>query len=203
MELIDKKREEFKAAIPQGIVNAIEVLKKNLHTVSAKYETVLLIESHYNEIQLRNLQGVLTYEYLHLEENRIRRNIFDLINSFRKKDLIQFSFVDPRDSQVYEKIELQGITWMTNNLNYDLGYDCWFYDNDSKNEDKHGRLYTWESAKKACPPGWRLPFASERDALIELFTAREMAYSTLLNCYANNDFISLLGGKPPSNPIFF
>ena len=66
-------------------------------------------------------------------------------------------FTDPRDEQTYQTIELLGKTWLAENLNYDLGEDCWFYDNDPENGRKYGRLYTWEAAKKACLPGWRLP----------------------------------------------
>ena len=70
-------------------------------------------------------------------------------------------FTDPRDGQTYKTVELMGKTWMAENLNFDVGEGCWFYDDDPKNGEKYGRLYTWEAAMKACPPGWRLPTDGE------------------------------------------
>lgn len=75
------------------------------------------------------------------------------------------SFTDPRDGQVYRTIEINGITWLAQNLNFDAGKGCWFYDNDPRNGEQYGRLYTWEAARKACPPGWRLPGEEEWSAL--------------------------------------
>ena len=70
-------------------------------------------------------------------------------------------FTDSRDGQTYKTIRLNGKTWMGQNLNFDVGESCWFYNNDPKNREKYGRLYTWEASKKACPPGWRLPTDEE------------------------------------------
>ena len=67
------------------------------------------------------------------------------------------SFTDPRDGRTYRTVELNGLTWIAENLNFDVGEECWFYDNDPKNGAKYGRLYTWEAAQRACPPGWMLP----------------------------------------------
>ncbi|MCB9267305.1 MAG: hypothetical protein H6558_19965, partial [Lewinellaceae bacterium] len=61
------------------------------------------------------------------------------------------------------------LRWMAENLNFDVGEGCWFYDDDPKNGKKYGRLYTWEAAQKACPPGWRLPTDEEWKALASCF----------------------------------
>ncbi len=79
------------------------------------------------------------------------------------------SFTDPRDGRTYKTVELNGQTWMAENLNFDVGEGCWFYDHDPKNGEKYGRLYTWEAAKRACPAGWRLPARKEWDSLINHF----------------------------------
>lgn len=79
------------------------------------------------------------------------------------------TFTDPRDSQAYRVVELNGLRWMAQNLNFDVGNGCWIYEGDPKNGEKYGRLYTWEAAKKACLPGWRLPTDEEWQALARLF----------------------------------
>lgn len=93
-------------------------------------------------------------------------------------------FTDPRDGQVYKTIRLNGKIWMVQNLNFDLGKDCWFYDDDPKNGEKYGRLYTWESAREACPLGWRLPTDQEWSSLANAFGG----------CY---DFVAEMGRGNP------
>jgi len=76
-------------------------------------------------------------------------------------------FIDERDGQTYETVKMpDGKVWMAENLNYKVD-GSWVYDNDEANSTKYGRLYAWEAAKAACPPGWRLPTRKEWDALIE------------------------------------
>ena len=51
------------------------------------------------------------------------------------------------------------ILWMTSNLNLDVP-NSYCYDDKKQNCQPYGRLYTWESAMKACSSlgdGWRLP----------------------------------------------
>ncbi|MCB0596621.1 MAG: TIR domain-containing protein [Lewinellaceae bacterium] len=109
-------------------------------------------------------------------------------------------FTDLRDDQVYKTVELVGKTWMAENLNYDIGEGCWFYDDNPGNEKKYGRLYTWNAAKRACPPGWRLPTVEEIDELIDHFGGEEKsfftegAYSPLMEG-GTSGFNALLGGE--------
>jgi uncharacterized protein (TIGR02145 family) len=86
-----------------------------------------------------------------------------------------------------ETVLLGGKKWMKKNLNiltadswcygdggevYDYGSDSWKTITSSEvqaNCNKYGRLYTWESAKTACPlagSGWRLPTNADWDALV-------------------------------------
>jgi uncharacterized protein (TIGR02145 family) len=88
-------------------------------------------------------------------------------------------FTDSRDNRKYRAITIGGKTWMAQNLNYqpetgnswcydyDKSKDFWRYYKNNPNCDKYGRLYDWNTAKKACPSGWHLPTAKEWNILIE------------------------------------
>lgn len=118
-------------------------------------------------------------------------------------------FTDPRDGQIYKTVKLIGKTWMAGNLNFDVEEGCWFYKNDPKNGEKYGRLYTWEAAKKACPPGWRLPTDEEWKALAESVGGyydyptkkeigdRHKGYQALLKGRSSGFAAQLGGGRDP------
>lgn len=60
------------------------------------------------------------------------------------------------EGTTYRTVDIDGLTWMADNLNYEIqGSHC--YKDNSKNCNEYGRLYTNELAGKACPDGWRLP----------------------------------------------
>jgi uncharacterized protein (TIGR02145 family) len=72
---------------------------------------------------------------------------------------------DPRDETLYPTMGVSGTLWLANDLYYKTR-ESWCY----KDEDKcgeHGRLYSWEAAKKACLAGWHLPTETEWFNLIE------------------------------------
>jgi len=75
-------------------------------------------------------------------------------------------FCDTRDKKAYRYEAIGMLTWMFENLNYKTG-TSWCYDGEEFNCKKYGRLYIWETAKKACPSGWRLPSRSEWNDLIQ------------------------------------
>jgi uncharacterized protein (TIGR02145 family) len=87
-------------------------------------------------------------------------------------EAIEYKFTDPRDKKIYDVVEFKvtmksdskydnfNIAWMAQNLNYDApGSVC--YNKDETKCATYGRLYDFETAKTACPSGWRLPITGE------------------------------------------
>jgi len=61
-------------------------------------------------------------------------------------------------------VEIDGVTWMAQNLNYsdsNLVNICI----DLPDCEKYGRYYDWDTVMEICPTGWHLPSNSEFDAL--------------------------------------
>lgn len=83
----------------------------------------------------------------------------------KKEDNI---LIDKRDNQKYQTVTIDGVIWMAENLNYKSDNSkC--YDNDEKNCDELGRLYSWNEANVVCPEGWHLPDDIEWSRLINHF----------------------------------
>ena len=71
-------------------------------------------------------------------------------------------------------------TWMAENLNItlDLGgrpIDAIAYNNDPGLAAVYGRLYTWDGAMQACPPGWHLPSIEEWQELFDFLGGIDVA----------------------------
>lgn len=67
------------------------------------------------------------------------------------------TLIDKRDGQEYGVKKLGNLTWMKENLRYDMRDDSVCFDDDDEACGELGMLYTFNGAMKACPTGWRLP----------------------------------------------
>ena len=113
--------------------------------------------------------------------------------------------------QTYRTVRLNGLTWMAENLNYDVGDGSWCYDNNASNCRKYGRLYNWEAAKKACRVvGWRLPTDNEWREMAKQFGGADddasdggkAAYKALIEG-GSSGFAAQLGGDRYSGGDFY
>ncbi|MCB0566913.1 MAG: caspase family protein [Phaeodactylibacter sp.] len=122
-------------------------------------------------------------------------------------------FTDSRDGQQYRTIEFNGLIWFADNLNFG-SEKSWFYDGQSDNGHRFGRLYSWEETLKACPPGWRIPTDEEWKALARNFggyfdwgTGKEegqpeKAFGQLLKG-GSSGFDALMGGYRLAEGVYY
>ena len=74
------------------------------------------------------------------------------------------AFTDTRDGQRYRLVSAGGAEWFGRNLNFSSeGSFC--FDSKPENCERHGRLYTWEAARRACPGGTHLSSDADWKAL--------------------------------------
>jgi len=106
----------------------------------------------------------------------------------------QVGFTDPRDGKFYKTIKINGQVWMAENLNYAAeGSKC--YNNDEANGAKYGRLYDWETAKKACPTGWHLPSDKEWETLVNYVGGKDIAGKKLKSKIGWKDYGNGIDGN--------
>lgn len=87
--------------------------------------------------------------------------------------------------------------WMSFNWDYPT-LKSWYFDNDSINNKKYGRLYFYSNAMAAAPPGWHLPSIQEWQQLIDYYGGDAKALPYLLEggSYGLN---LLMGGNKSAN----
>lgn len=118
---------------------------------------------------------------------------------------------DSRDGKYFRTIQLGGALWMAENLNHPALGQC-YNSQDTLNCQQYGRLYTWDEAKKACPPGWSLPTDGQWNSLANEYGnahsfsrnnragAGNSAYLELTNPKTPG-FAAGLGGKKAGNRL--
>ena len=109
------------------------------------------------------------------------------------KDSGRGTFTDPRDGKPYKTVKIGIQTWMAENLNYRTD-SSWCYDQDAAKCGKYGRLYDWEHAKIAAPPGWHLPSRQEWEMLLNNFGAAGPGAFDALTEEGSSGFDILFGG---------
>ena len=165
------KNKHYNLLVDKGIIKAIKSLKSYIDSNTEKYKSLILIESSVKDKKRKELQGIIDYEKIVLADNLNRKKLIEIISSLNDSDISNPKksinrFIDSRDGQEYKTIKINGKTWMAENLNFDVGKGSFCYDNKERNSKRFGRLYTWWSAKDACPPGLRLPSSEEWKELI-------------------------------------
>ena len=87
-----------------------------------------------------------------------------LSTEYNVSEIKNGKLVDSRDGEEYNVAYIAGYYWMAENLRYAdtniteaLKGNTWCYENDKKECEKLGRLYSWNAAIEACPVGWELP----------------------------------------------
>jgi uncharacterized protein (TIGR02145 family) len=121
------------------------------------------------------------------------------------------TFTDTRDGKTYKAAKIGRQTWMAENLNYKpKNGNSWCYNDSDSCCEKYGRLYDWETAKKACPTGWHLSTDEEWRVLIDVvddykitgssIAGRTLKATTGWNYNGTNDygFSALPGGSRDS-----
>jgi len=86
-------------------------------------------------------------------------------------------FTDPRDGKTYKTVKIGEQVWFAENLNWEGAGVC--YNDDPDNGVKYGRLYTWNEALVAAPPGWHLPTDDEWQKLVDFAGGNDVAGNKL------------------------
>lgn len=95
-------------------------------------------------------------------------------------DEVVLTFEDPRDGNVYEYIELNGLKWMKENLRYEVVGSMTVSDS-TDNCEKCGEFYSVDAAFEVCPEHWRLPKESEVKSLIKWHKKRKQSLNESLS----------------------
>ena len=133
--------------------------------------------------------------------------IFCMLITFPISGRTQTTVVD-LDGNQYSTVCFGSQIWMAQNLRtkHKLNgetIESFNYLNDTANEPKYGRLYSWnaamdgsskESSQGICPSGWHLPSDDEWNILIDFLGGQDQA-GKALRIYSSTSFLQYLGGN--------
>jgi uncharacterized protein (TIGR02145 family) len=158
------------------------------------------VETYYSTsyyLPITELKTGVTYYVAPYSFDQDRGRVLGKEVSFSTKTVE--TFTDPRDGNVYPVIALGKLLWMGENLRYETSMGSVAINSDSIDGiEKFGRLYTYETAKTACPAGWRLSTDDDWKDL-EQHIATAMAEENKIFKHANSP-ASLI--KHPGNKYF-
>lgn len=105
-------------------------------------------------------------------------------------------FTDQRDGRRYPSLIVEGKHWLQRNMAYETDGMACYADRPVMCENLGG-LYSWEAARRACPPGWHLPKVGEWDALVNAWGGYEKERAFMALGYGGPSFFQaqLAGGQ--------
>ncbi len=110
----------------------------------------------------------------------------------KSKNLNQGEFNDSRDNTEYPWIEIDGTTWMAENLSYNMNDYSMCRRNIKTDCELFGHMYNIKTDENFCPDGWRLPTSAEWKYLLINKAANNLK---ILFPFGGTGFNLLLGGE--------
>ncbi len=126
------------------------------------------------------------------EEAKIRCVLAEKKYLEKSKQLNRGTIIDKRDNKEYPWIEIDGTTWMAENLSYDMGEYSMCRDNIKVDCELFGHMYSIKTDENFCPDGWRLPTSDEWKYLLINKAANNLQ---ILLPFGGTGFNLLLGGE--------
>ena len=103
----------------------------------------------------------------------------------------------PLPATNFPSVKIGNQVWMTVNWDF-YTPKSWYFENDSINNKKYGRLYFFSNALAAAPPGWHLPSLDEWQELINNFGGDAKALPALMDG-GSSGLNLLMGGNKSAN----